>query len=64
MKKITVFLLCFCLLFGFGTVSYAKNEIKNEAETPAIDKEIDSRSAVLMEASSGKLLYAKKERSA
>ena len=61
MKKITAFLLCFCLLFGFGTVSFAKNDVKNEAETQSIDKEVNSRSAVLMEASSGKILYAKNE---
>ena len=62
MKRFLAFVLLFVFISGLGVNIYAINATNNKAEkyeiTPA-DLTVDSKSAVLMEASSGKILYEK-----
>ena len=64
MKKLLAFMLLFLCLFFVSTTVFANNEIKNEAEMYKIataNLEVSSKSAVLMEASSGEIIFAKNE---
>ena len=62
MKRFLAFVLLFVFISGLDVNIYAINATNNKAEkyeiTPA-DLTVDSKSAVLMEASSGKILYEK-----
>ena len=65
MKKIISFVLCIGMFLVIGAHSFATDEIKNEAEyefegLPQI--EVNVKSAVLMEASTGKILYSQNEK--
>ena len=65
MRKILSLVLCIGLILGLGVYSFAIDETKKEAEydfegVPEID--VNVKSAVLMEADTGKILYAKNER--
>lgn len=60
MKKIIATILLFSLIFVFGSIVYAENGIKSEADN-GIDQDnlgLDVKSAYLIEASTGKVLYA------
>lgn len=66
MKKITACLLCLIFIFSFGTVCFAYSDTYSLAESDNIITEsempelnIDAKSALLMEASTGKILYGK-----
>ena len=63
MKKISCFLLAFTLLFVLGTNSFAINEANIGAETQSSVNEfdVDAKSAILIEANTGTVLYAKNE---
>lgn len=65
MKKFLSLVLCIGMIFLLGVYSFAIEETKKEAEysfegVPEID--VNVKSAVLMEADTGKILYAKNER--
>ncbi|MBQ2737195.1 MAG: D-alanyl-D-alanine carboxypeptidase [Clostridia bacterium] len=66
MRKIIALLLCFVLIVSFGIASFAYSDTYFSAEgadaidenkTPELD--IDAKSAILMEADTGKILYGK-----
>ena len=59
MKKIAAVFLAISLFLTFVTPINANNETKNEAESNDAFGEINAKSAVLMEAESGKVLYSK-----
>lgn len=61
MKKIISIILVIVMMICFGLVSFAENGNKNEAEYTNVFEGIDAKSAVLMEASTGKIIYAKNE---
>lgn len=65
MKKTVSLALLLVFLFGLGTISFANNGGKSAAESLSATKtsalEIDVPGAYLMEASTGKVLYAKDE---
>ena len=70
MKKALAMILCIIMLFSFGIVVFAENGTKTTAESeisadsPQPEFDLNVKSAVLMEASTGKILYAKNENSA
>ena len=60
MKKILSAFFAFLLAFTFVTPSFAENSQKNEAENTMLvkpDFEVEAKSAVLMDASSGEILF-------
>lgn len=64
MKKILAVFLIFAMSLCVGITSFAENTQKIEAENQTnqtMDKDITCKSAVLMEASSGRVLYSKNE---
>ena len=64
MRKIHAFMLLFLFLTSSCFTVFAKNEKNNEAEIYKIstaDLEVSSRSAILMEAESGEIIYSKNE---
>ncbi len=67
MKRLLALILCVVLSFGFGTSVFAKNTTNNEAEIDATNDykqpelDLNVKSAILMEASTGKILYQKNE---
>lgn len=67
MKKTLAFMLLFLLTFSFGLNVFAESDINNKAEyyeftNPNI--EVSSKSAVLMEASTGEIVFSKNENEA
>ncbi len=58
MKKILCLVLTFILLFGMCLVSFAENGTNSEAESN-LNFDVEAKSAVLMEASTGNILYSK-----
>ncbi len=71
MKRLCCIILIFALLSSLGIASNAKTSIYYEAESIDVDVpygdepfDVDAKSAVLMEASTGKVLYSKNENSA
>lgn len=58
MKKILCLVLTFIMLFGMCLVSFAENGTNSEAESN-LDFDVEAKSAVLMEASTGNILYSK-----
>ncbi len=67
MKKTLAFMLLFLLTFSFGLNVFAESNINNKAEyykliNPNI--EVSSKSAVLMEASTGEIVFSKNENEA
>lgn len=63
MKKTVCFLLIFTTFFVFGLNTFAINNINIGAESQLTVNEfdVDAKSAILMEANTGKILYAKNE---
>lgn len=63
MKKILSLVILTFLLFAFATTAFAKSETNNEAENVNVDKMFDFSvgGAFLVEASTGKVLYAENE---
>ena len=64
MKKVFVLFLAVAILFSFGTASFAKTVAKSGAEdftVTAPDLNLDVKSAVLMEAVTGTVLYEKNQ---
>ena len=69
MRKVIAFGLVVLMLFSANLSAFANSEGKNEAESTipvgsSFDNSIDAKSAVLMEAGSGRVLYSKNESSA
>lgn len=69
MRKVIAFGLVVLMLFSANLSAFANSEEKNEAENTvpvgsSFDNSIDAKSAVLMEAGSGRVLYSKNESSA
>ena len=63
MKKILSSLLVLSILFAFCNISYAEKGTKNRAESKIAQNDLglDVKSAYLIEASTGKVLYAENE---
>lgn len=64
MKKTIAFVLLFLLAFSVSTTVFAENGINNEADVYKLsgsNLEVSSKSAVLMEASTGEILFSKNE---
>ena len=67
MRKLIVLVIAIILLFNFAITSYANYERKVAAEgenyvnTQSFASDIDAKSAILMEAKTGKILYSKNE---
>ena len=67
MKKLFTFVLLFLLVFNLNINAFAENSINNAAEKYEIlpaDIDVSCRSAVLMEAESGTVIFAKDENEA
>lgn len=67
MKKLFAFMLLFLFLTSYNINVFAENNTNNVAENYEIndaDIEVNSQSAVLMEAESGKIIFAKNENKA
>ena len=67
MKRIFLFILVISMFLTLGVGVYAKNGTNNTAEntrTNGVELDIAAKSAVLMEAETGKILYAKSENEA
>ena len=67
MKKTLVFMLLFLFIVSQSLTAFAKSDNNSEAERYDISNaeiEVSSRSAVLMEASSGEIIYSKNENEA
>ncbi len=67
MKKLLAFMLLFAFIFGSNIIVFAKNQENNQAEVYKIAPatiDVSSRSAVLMEAESGEIIYSKNENEA
>ncbi len=68
MKKILSMILAMSVMFALQMPVFAENTTKNEAESennyPEFGKDIEAKSAVLMEADSGKILVSKNETAA
>ena len=61
MKKISVLFLILSLAFSLCTQVYANNQTKNKAETEAAIDSSLVKSAILMEAETGEIIYAQDE---
>lgn len=62
MKKILSFLLAFAILLPYVSVDlHAEEEQKQESSSDSVDLAANAKSAYLMEFTSGKVIYAKKE---
>lgn len=64
MKKILLLLLVFTVFLSISTAAFAdidKNYAAESVNLPGADFDINAKSAVLMEANTGKILYAKNE---
>ena len=61
MKKIISVFLVLSMILGFNFSVFANSETKNKAENASIGFEIDAKSAVLMEATTGEVIYSKNE---
>ena len=59
MKKVIAFFLVIISVFAFGVSAFAENEIKNAAESKASLDIPDAKSAVLMEAETGEVIFSK-----
>ena len=67
MKKIISLFMIFTIIFTLGMNIFAETAIKNEAENEQINSsaiDVEAKSAVLMEATTGKILYSKNEEAA
>ena len=67
MKRLFAFMLLFIFLFSAASTVFAKNETNNEAELYSITKaefDIDCKSAVLMEAKTGEIIFSHNENQA
>ncbi len=67
MKKLICILLIISFCFAFGTGTYANNATKNEAELTDGDVmpfEVNAKSAYLVEANTGSILFAQNEKEA
>ena len=62
MKKIISLLLCVSALFFLNTPAMAANKTENTSITNLSDFEVRAKSAVLMEANTGKILYSQNEK--
>ena len=61
MKKLIAFFMIMVLLSVFITTSFAKNDTNNKAENNGSFGDVAAKSAVLMEAETGKIIYSKNE---
>ena len=64
MKRVIAFMLLFVFVLSFGTTAFAKKATKTEAEQYSISPasiDVDCRSALLMEAETGEIIYSKNE---
>lgn len=59
MKKVIAFFLVIISIFAFGVSAFAENEIKNVAESKVSLDIPDAKSAVLMEAETGEVIFSK-----
>ena len=59
MKKVIAFFLVIISVFAFGVSAFAENEIKNVAESKVSLDIPDAKSAVLMEAETGEVIFSK-----
>jgi D-alanyl-D-alanine carboxypeptidase (penicillin-binding protein 5/6) len=59
MKKIVTLLLFFSLLISFGISVFAQNSTKDEAVIKSEDLDLDCSSAILIEGTTGEVLYEK-----
>ena len=62
MKKTISLIIIVVMLLLCATTVFAKNEIKSEAENSNSLGDVSAKSAVLMEAETGKIIFAKKRR--
>lgn len=66
MKKLISLIVLAAIFFSFSTVSFAESSTKSMAETEITDNQnfsVNAKSALLMEAESGKIIFAQNENS-